>query len=304
MPFDVACAQLGPGDAAALWRLTERFLDRLAELAGDAFRRTGSLRLAADAEEQRELRSEYDALRAQGFAVELVGELEPPLAGRFQGALRHPPDGSLHPARWVRRLAALAAEAGVELREGARVAELNNVDGDVVVVATDGYTQGLVATLDALVRPTRGQVVATEPLRRRLFACPHYARRGYDYWQQTPDGRLVVGGWRDSDLEAEYTAVEAVTPAIQERIEAFLVDVLGGLPRITHRWAGIFGSTPDRLPLAGRVPGDPRVWAACGYSGHGNVLGLACGELVAEAILGRPAPELTLFDPGRLLVSA
>jgi hypothetical protein len=31
------------------------------------------------------------------------------------------------------------------------------------------------------------------------------------------------------------------------------------------------------------------------------VLGLACGELVAGAILGVPAPELALFDPARLL---
>jgi hypothetical protein len=30
-------------------------------------------------------------------------------------------------------------------------------------------------------------------------------------------------------------------------------------------------------------------------------MGLACGELVAEAILGRAAPELELFDPERLL---
>ena len=33
----------------------------------------------------------------------------------------------------------------------------------------------------------------------------------------------------------------------------------------------------------------------------GNVLGLMCGELVAEAMLGRAAPELSLFDPARLL---
>jgi glycine/D-amino acid oxidase-like deaminating enzyme len=38
-----------------------------------------------------------------------------------------------------------------------------------------------------------------------------------------------------------------------------------------------------------------------GCSGHGNVLGLACGELLAGAILGAPAPELELFDPARLL---
>ena len=66
-------------------------------------------------------------------------------------------------------------------------------------------------------------------------------------------------------------------------------------------WPGIFGATDDRLPLAGRLPGHDNVWVAAGYSGHGNVLGLACGELVAGAILGRPAPELQLFDPARLL---
>jgi D-amino-acid dehydrogenase len=57
----------------------------------------------------------------------------------------------------------------------------------------------------------------------------------------------------------------------------------------------------DFLPVVGRVPGSERVWVAGGYSGHGNVLGLLCGELVAEAILGRPAPRLALFDPSRLL---
>ena len=43
------------------------------------------------------------------------------------------------------------------------------------------------------------------------------------------------------------------------------------------------------------------MWVAAGYSGHGNVMGLACGELVANAILGHPTPELELFDPGRFL---
>jgi glycine/D-amino acid oxidase-like deaminating enzyme len=51
----------------------------------------------------------------------------------------------------------------------------------------------------------------------------------------------------------------------------------------------------------GPVSGREGVWVAAGYSGHGNVLGLACGDLVGEAVLGRRKPELDLFDPGRLL---
>jgi len=46
------------------------------ELAGDAFRRVGSLRLALDENERDGLRRECDALRDHGFAVEWVDELD------------------------------------------------------------------------------------------------------------------------------------------------------------------------------------------------------------------------------------
>src|SRR3954466_10180760 len=299
--YDVARRELGAERARAFWSLTERYLDRLEQLAGDAFRRTGSLRLAADVAERGELETEYEALREDGFAVEWRDELPEPLAGRFHGAIFHPPDGSLQPARWVRRLAALAVEAGAELSEHERVESLEALDADQLVIATDGYTQGLVPELDAAIKPTRGQVLVTEPLERRLFPCPHYARHGYDYWQQTEDGRLVAGGFRDKALDHEYTSEEATTPAIQGHLEQFAIELLGEAPEIEHRWAGIFGTTADRLPLVGRGPCHDGVWVAAGYSGHGNVMGLACGDLLANAILGEPAAELELFDPSRLL---
>ena len=300
-PYDIVRAQVGAEDAAGLWRLTERALERLAALAGGAFRRTGSLRLAADPQEAESLRAEYEALREDRFEVEWRPELDGRLAGRYHGAIFHPPDGSIHPARWVRRLAVQAAEAGAEIRERDPVTALDELDADQVVIATDGYTRGLLEPLDQAVKPARGQVVATEPLDAEYFACPHYARYGYDYWQQTEDLRLVLGGFRDSALEEESTGKEATTPGIQARLEAFARELVGGALWITHRWSGIFGVTDDLLPLAGQVPGRDGLWVSCGYSGHGNVLGLACGDLVASAIVGQQAPELALFDPARVL---
>src|SRR5262249_34156603 len=141
--------------------------------------------------------------------------------------------------------------------------------------------------------------LATEPVRDRLYERPHYARHGYDYWQQLDDGRLIVGGKRDASLDAEYTAEEETTVEIQARLEAFAAELLGYDPVVTHRWAGIWGETPDRLPLVGPLRDDPRIWVVGGYSGHGNVLGLACGDLAARAILGERDPQLDLFDPGR-----
>jgi gamma-glutamylputrescine oxidase len=137
-PYPVMVESLGRAQAGELWRWTERALDDLAELAGDAFRRTGSLRLAADEEERVELEQEYEALRADGFAVEWREELAPQLDGRFPAALRHPDDGVLQPARLVRRLARRAAQAGVEICEHTRVGSVAETEAAQVVVATDG----------------------------------------------------------------------------------------------------------------------------------------------------------------------
>ena len=300
MSYVTARERFGVDGAKAFWRFTDRAVDRMEALAGDAFRRVGSLRLADD-EELDAVRAEYEALREDGFQADWLDDLPGRLSALFRGALVHPGDGSLQPARWVRRLAARAAEAGAEIVEESRVESLDELDADHVVIATDGYTSGLVPELDAEIHPVRGQVIATEPLAQTLYPRPHYARHGFDYWQQTPDNRLVLGGRRDASLDTEFTNEETITDPVQKALTAFATELLGEEPTIEHRWPGIFGATEDQLPLVGPVPGHDGVWVSAGYSGHGNVMGLACGELVAQAILGTPAPELELFDPARLL---
>jgi glycine/D-amino acid oxidase-like deaminating enzyme len=306
MRYDVARELVGREAARDYWLLTESYLDRLETLAGDALRRPGSLRLAADEEELEQLRLEHAALREDGFAADWRArdELAPDLREAFLGAIFRPHGGSLQPARFVLRLAAQAVEAGVEVCEGVRVDSLDELEADAIVIATDGSGRGLLPELDEVIWPTRGQVVATEPLPQRLFDCPHYARNGFDYWQQLPDGRIVLGGFRDFSIMTELTDVEETTPVIQEALDGFLAELLGAPPRVEHRWAGIFGLTQDMLPLVGRIPSRDGTWVAAGYSGHGNVLGLMCGELLAGALLGRPHPILELFDPGRLIATS
>jgi glycine/D-amino acid oxidase-like deaminating enzyme len=300
--YDVARETYGADAAKRLWQRTEAALDRLEAVAGDAFRRTGSLRLAADDEEHDEIRLEYEALRDDGFAAEWRDELSH-LRPAFRGAIFHPHDGSLQPGRFVRGLAAQAAAEGVAFREHHRIASLDALDAEQIVIATDGSGRGLLPELDDAIWPARGQVITTEPLGERLFDCPHYARHGFDYWQQLADERIVLGGFRDFSILTEMTDDETTTAPIQEALDTFLVELLGYLPNVTHRWAGIFGLTQDLLPLVGRVPGHEGAWIAAGYSGHGNVLGFMCGELVASALLGDGHDLLELFSPARLLVS-
>ena len=301
MAYDKAREWLGPDNAREYWRLTEEYLDRLAALAGDALRRTGSLRIAADGEERDEIRAEYDALREDGIAAEWRTDV---LGGRFPAAIFHPDDATIQPARLVRRLAVRAADAGVEIVEHHRVASLDELEAPRVIVATDGYPSGLLGDLEGLIIPTRGQMIATAPIAEKLFDCPHYGRHGFDYWQQLPDGRLTAGGFRDFAMDSEFTDSEETTPAIQDALESFVADLVGRPVPVAQRWAGIFGLVLDFLPVVGRVPGGERVWVAGGYSGHGNVLGFLCGDLVAKAILGDEHPLLDLFTPARLMHAA
>ena len=126
LPYDQAREWLGPELARDYWRETERQLDRLAGLGGDALRRPGSLRIADDAEERDELRREHEALREDGFAAEWRDDLD-----GFAGAIFHPGDGAVQPARLVRRLARLAAEQGVEIREQHRVVSLAELEAQI-----------------------------------------------------------------------------------------------------------------------------------------------------------------------------
>ena len=298
--YDVARETYGADEALELWRRTEDAVDRLESIAGDAFRRTGSLRLAADVEERVEIEGEYEALRDDGLVVEWRDEL-PHLLPDFRGAIFHPTDGAIQPAAFVQCLADRAAEAGVTFAEHERIESLDDVRAEQIVIATDGSGRGLLPELDDALWPARGQVIATAPLPERLFDCPHYARHGFDYWQQLRDGRIVLGGFRDFSILTEMTNDETTTEPIQKALDAFLVELLGEMPEVTHRWAGIFGLTQDLLPLVGPLPGHDGVWVAAGYSGHGNVLGLLCGELAADALLGGDDPLLQLFSPARIV---
>ena len=297
-----------------LMRFTEEALDRMADLAGDLLRRVGSLRVAVDAEELGALRAEHEALAEDGFAVEWRHADEVPaiVRGVATGAIFHPGDGALEQGRWVRRLAALAREAGTQIAEETPVTalegttartEAGDVEAEHVVIATCGYTRGLVPELDTVIEANRGQVLATEPLPEVVVPCPIYARWGYDYFQQLPDRRLVIGGRRDTNLEGEVTTDESPTDLIQGQLERHLRKLLGDLPVITHRWAGLMGYSPDSLPLVGPLPGREGIWTSVGYSGHGNVLGFGCGAALAEAILGRPDPRLASLSPERILAA-
>ena len=259
--------------------------------AADAVRRTGLLRVSASEEEAEHVRHQVEALREDGFPGELVERDQLPVALRpgFHNACLTEHDGSLHPARWIRALAGAAEQAGARIHEHTEVrgpvdgSEVVTSGGTVsarhVVVAADGALAALVPGVP--VRTRRLHMVATEPLPERLVECPVYARWGYEYFQQPPDGRLLAGGFSDLDGERSYTDRDEGSREVWDRIERYLVEDLGVDAPITHRWVGTVGYSQDGLPVVGRHEG---LYAAGGYSGHGNVLGFMAGRDLADLV--------------------
>ena len=256
----------------------------------DAVRRTGLLRVSASEEEAEHVRRHVEALNDDGFPGELV-DLPAALRRSFHNACLTEHDGALQPARWIRALAQAAERAGARIYErtevqgpvepGVVVTAAGTVRARHVVVAADGALAALIPGVP--VRARRLHMVATEPLPERLVDCPVYARFGYDYFQQPPDGRVLAGGFSDLDGEGSYTDRDEGSAAVWERIGRYLADDLGVQAPITHRWVGTVGYSEDGLPVVGERDG---VFVAGGYSGHGNVLGYLAGQQLAELIAG------------------
>jgi gamma-glutamylputrescine oxidase len=278
--------------------------------AGDALRQIGLIRLAVSEEEAEHVRDHAAALREDGFPGETIEREDLPPALRRTGLVGcltdH--DCALHPARWYRLLAAAAEAAGARIYENTRVGgpvpaptegpvmtEGGSVTAQQVVVAADGALPALVPEYAGRVRSRRLHMVATEPLPPAMDTMV-YARWGFEYLQQRPDGRILVGGFSDVDGESSYTDSDAGSPLIWDRVESYLREDLGVEPAISHRWAGVVGYSDDSLPYVGEVPGRDGLHVSGGYSGVGNVPGFMCGRDIADTIAGQGREPLFPAD--------
>lgn len=282
-----AVARYGRDAARAIYALTLEQIGRIASETPSAVRRTGSVRLAEDAAELVDCRAQLAAMRADGLPVE---EFEGPEGS----GLLIPSDASFNPLQRARVLARRALDRGARLFERSPAQEISGgrvvtpsaaISCGAVVVAVDGGLSRVLPELAGRVRIARLQMLATEPTSEIHIPRPVYARYGFDYWQQLADGRIALGGFRDTEEDAEWTESTAPSASIQARLERQLRDRLRVRARITHRWAASVGFSDDGLPVLEEVR--PGVWAAGGYSGTGNVIGALCGRAMARMITDR-----------------
>ena len=275
----------------------------------------GSVRLARTVEEAEDQRASIPLLREDGnrSAEVAVADVTPPhTAGLFCAAFFDPDNGELQPVRFLRGLAAAAAGRGTQVFEhspvtGARATtagwEVKTASGSAtartLVIATNAYAPRLCPVLEPLIRPRRGQMLSTAPLPHEIARRPSYAHWGYQYWRQAADGRLVIGGWRDLDLDGETGYDDETNERIQAAIEAGLRELVPEGTTIEHRWAGTMGFARDGRPLVGWLDAERHLAICAGFTGHGMGMAAACTEALAELLSFRDAPAIHTFAPSR-----
>lgn len=277
-----AVAMYGRDRARALYQLTLEELDRIEAETPALVARPGSLRIAESDEELADCAVQLAAMRADDLPAE-----------RYEGpegiGLLIRGDGTFQPLARCRALATRASAQGARLFErspathvdGSEVrTERGAVRATQVIVAVDGCLERLLPELESRVRTARLQMLATEPTTEIRLTRPVYARWGYDYWQQRPDGAIVLGGGRDIAGDSEWTTNAAPTDRVQQVLERRLRERLGVRAPISHRWAASVGYTDDGLPVVAETRRG--VWALGGYSGTGNVIGALLGRGLAR----------------------
>jgi gamma-glutamylputrescine oxidase len=319
-PYPQAIEFWGRPGARAVLEIGRRSHTRIREVVEKLgieceYRRNGSVRLARTEEEAEEYRAALPLLQADGFAMRemTVAEAVPGVAApKFVAAFLTPEDGEVHPVRLIHGIARAAESKGVHLHghsalrsarwsAGLWTAETERgaVRARTLVLCTNAFSPLLCPALGELIVPRRGQMLSTAPLGRQVAPLPTYAQYGYQYWRQTPDGRLAIGGWRDLDFDGESGFEDEPTPKIQAGIEAGLIELVPEGCAIEHRWAGTMGFARDGRPLVGWLDAAHHLAICAGFTGHGMGMAAACTLELADQLSWRNAPGIASFDPGR-----
>jgi glycine/D-amino acid oxidase-like deaminating enzyme len=271
------------------------------------YARTGHLHLAFKPAHVNHLEAEARMLREE-FGVDarildrdaLASEIGSPM---YHGALFYQRSGGLHPAKYFAGLARLAFDRGAHLhdrtpavaltrrRKGGLIVKTprGEIASRDVLLATNGYSDGLVPSIRRRIIPIGSYIIATEPLSadRAQSANPN-GRMLFDsknflyYWRLSSDNRMLFGG-RASFAPTTIAKARDWLYAAMIRVHPQLAGIM-----VEHAWGGNVGFTFDRMPHIGRIDG---ITYALGYCGTGVAMSTYFGQLAADWIAGGDLPD-------------
>jgi glycine/D-amino acid oxidase-like deaminating enzyme len=315
--YDQAISTYGRQRAREIWALTVEGREKLLEQAqrlSVPVEPTGSIAVATDDAEAEALAESAELLQEDGFNV--GWEPGDPLERGFSAVLHCPDDATVDAAALTQALLSSSGAPVVHQRtevhnlerDGDRIrvwAQGRNVLCDAVILAVNSYAPLLDFSFADKVTPTRSLTLITEPLGQVMLEQPCCADHGQTFCRQFPDGRLLVGGWREESHASPSQDSEAGAQedgfydALQDKLVSFAAR---HFPEIrlhkTRHKSGVMDLTPDGLPLVGRLSNLPQVTFAVGLGGRGLAWAAIVAERVVQLVLNAQNPEI--LDASRL----
>jgi glycine oxidase len=297
--------------SAEMW---PEFAAELQQASGKevGLRRTGTLMLARDDDEARELERQLAfrsslGLHAERLLPSAAREREPALAPTVRLALEAPDDHSVDPRLALRALRCACECVGVEIREraavrsvaldgaGERVTGVVLSDGECVAAgqivmaagAWTGQIDGLPPAAQVPVRPVKGQIMRLrDPAGPGLLG--RIVRFEGGYLVPRGDGRYVLG----ATVEERGFELAATAGGIYELLRDAheLVPGVSEL-EIEELSVGLRPGTPDNAPAIGSGALAGLIWAT-GHHRNGILLAPLTAELAAAALAGDPLGPL------------
>ena len=309
-PYARLVVGLGRDGAREMMRATLENHDLVAAAIAEKnikcdYKRAGSYHLAISEVERNELYDSIELLNADGFPCEYISrESLTPRIGFGKYACGHftPADGCLDPYAFVTGLS-----RDIPVAEGFDVKSLNKnsggisicdgrkkVSAEMAILATNAYSPLLDPFFRQLIFPVRGQMLATVPKPEAPLAdSTYYANFGYDYFRQSYERAIVMGGLRNRFIETEIGYDDSTTTGLQKGLEDYISENIElGNFGIECRWSGVMGNTIDGLPLVGTLPHNSHVFAVVGCNGHGFGLGMLMARDLTSAIMGDKTSEI------------
>lgn len=302
---------LGHDQAKALWRLSVQGEQLGHDIVNEEgidcdLRRTGKLLLALNPEQLARRQHHCELLNEDGFGGEILDRsstqelIATPLGEEIEGAFFHPTSAMLHSTRYLVGLAKAAQAYGARIVR-AEVASVRHdahttittdvgaIEAERVIIALNAWTDTLVPETAGVIVPTRGQILAYEPI-APVFQTGLGAEvtPTGEYWQQTVDGSIVIGGGR-TEAPGKDSGVITMNPtddviAHIERVIPRLFPNLANLP-VARRWAGPMAFTPDYLPIVDAAANPESTWYAGGFCGDGMPFGPIISRYLADAAM-------------------
>lgn len=152
------------------------------------------------------------------------------------------------------------------------------------LVATNGFARQLLPALSIV--PARAQVLVTKPIPDLKIKGTFHYDKGYYYFRNIGD-RVLFGGGRNLNFQAEETPELGLTDIVQRKLELLLKEVI--LPdtpfEIEQRWSGIMGMGNEKTTIVQRV--SDSISCAIRLSGMGVAIGSLVGEEGAGLVLNQ-----------------